>query len=80
MGFVRRGFPFPVADGIHRGLRQHWMPSFNLYRLYRSVGRDQRIHLYYALQSHTPSQGRISRSGALDNSPRSLLRPHLMER
>jgi hypothetical protein len=42
--FVRRRFPFPLAYGLCRGLRQHGMPSNDIHILYVAIRRNQCVN------------------------------------
>ena len=57
--FVGAGFPLPLPDCVHSGLRQDWMATLDIDRFHAAVGSNQGIDFDNAGQCHGTSQARI---------------------
>jgi hypothetical protein len=52
VSFVRSGFPLPLTQRVLGRLREQGMAALDLDRRYLSIGSDQNVGSYYALDFH----------------------------
>ena len=63
---MRRRFPSPPANRVHRRLRQYRMSTFNVDALDAPIRLYKSLHFYNSLQRHTVSKSGIRGCRTID--------------